>query len=246
MTAGAAAMFVVVGGSAAGVATVLAPAPEDVTTAVAEPDLGAPKLEDDPEVVSRAAAAAQPLTPRHGATPVPRKPPVKVTRPQARRVPNRAAAVRAPARQVTTNDRLSRERVDDDRADRTGPRPARTTASVSGGEARSEPVARTPVVTTRTDVETRVVPFGTEVIRDATMLKGTRRVEADGEPGEETLRFLVTLTDGRPTARRLLSSNVTTEPQNRVVAVGSRRQSVVDPFCDHVLGICLPFGRSAE
>lgn len=243
-------MFVVVGGSAAGVATVFAPAPEDVPAAAAEPDLGAPKLEDDPEVVSRAAAAAQPLPPRQGATTaVPRKKAVTAGKPPVRRVaaepPARARVAKAPARPATTNDRLSRERVDDDRADRTGPRPARTTASVSGGEARSEPAARTPVVTTRTDVETRAVPYGTEVIKDATMLRGTRRVEAEGEPGEETRRYLVTLTDGRPTARRLLSSTVTTEPQNRVVAVGSRRQSVVDPFCDHVLGICLPFGRSA-
>ncbi|SDT76607.1 G5 domain-containing protein [Actinoplanes derwentensis] len=243
MAAGAAAMFVVVGGSAAGVATIFAPDPENVTAAAAEPDLGAPFLEDSPEVVSRAAAAAQPLPQRPGAT-TPPKP--KVPPPAMARVPAKAAPVRAPAKVVTANDRLSRERVADDRADRTGPRPARTTAVVSGGEARSEPIAQGPVVTTRTDIETRAVPFDTEVIKDATMLRGTRRVESDGEPGEETLRYLVTLTDGRQTARRLLSSSITLEPQNRVVTVGSRRQSVVDPFCDHVLGICLPFGRSAE
>lgn len=238
MTAGAAAMFVVVGGSAAGVATVFGPGPESTTAAAetaVDDDLGAPTLEEDPEVVSRAAAAAQPLPRRKGETPPVPTPTV---------VPTPAA--KAPARVATTTDQLSRARVADDRADRTGPRPTRTTASQSRGTARREPVApRQPVVTTRTDVETRAVPYDTEVVRDSSMPRGTRRVEVDGEAGEETLRYLVTLTDGRPTARRLLSTSVTKEPRNRVVAVGSRRHIAVDPHCEGPLHLCLPWGRSA-
>ncbi|GAA1588473.1 G5 domain-containing protein [Actinoplanes couchii] len=245
MAAGAAAMFVVVGGSAAGVATILAPEPESVT--VAEPDLGAPYLEEDPEVVSRAAAAAQPLPRRPGDMPPPaQKTPVKPKAAGKETVKQQAPAARK--RVYTASDRLSRQRVTDDRADRTGPRQARVagTGRTGGTQARKAPAAEAPVVTTRTDLETRIVPYGTEVVKDATMLRGTRRVEADGEPGEETLRYLVTLTDGRPTARRLLGSSITTRPLNRVVAVGSRKQSVVDPFCDNVLGICLPFSRDAD
>ncbi|WP_430780855.1 G5 domain-containing protein [Actinoplanes sp. G11-F43] len=244
MTAGAAAMFVVVGGSAAGVATMFGPGPESTTAATqtaVDDTLGAPMLEEDPEVVSRAAAAAQPLPRRPGATP-PVPTPAATAGVPTPPVPAPARTTTTTTTTRTTADQLSRARVTDDRADRTGPRPARTTASKTAG---GEPSAAEPVVTTRTDVETRAVPFDTEVVRDSSMPRGTRRIEVDGRAGEETLRYLVTLTDGRQTARRLLTSSITKEPQNRVVAVGSRRHLGFDPECDRALHLCLPWGRSA-
>jgi hypothetical protein len=226
MAAGASAMFVVVGGGVAGaVSTMTSPGSEKVTAAAraAEADLGAPMLEESPEVVSREAAAAEPLPARPGETTAP------------------MAAIPVPARTAATADHLSRVRVADERADRTGPRPARTLAQAP---ARRKAAAE-PVVTTRTDVETRVVPFDTQVVRDASLPRGTRQVRAAGAPGERTLRYLVTMTDGRPTARRLLSNAVTRQPQNRVVALGAGRKPAPEPVCDQALGLCLPFGRTA-
>jgi hypothetical protein len=226
MAAGASAMFVIVGGGVAGaVSTMTSPGPANVTAGAraAEADLGAPMLEESPEVVSRAAAAAQPLPERPGETPSP------------------AAATAAPAPTAATADHLSRARVADERADRTGPRHVRTLAE----EPARRKAAAEPVVTTRTDVETRVVPFDTQVVRDASLPRGTRRVQVAGSPGERTLRYLVTMTDGQPTARRLLSNAVTRQPQNRVVALGAGRKPAPEPVCDQALGLCLPFGRTA-
>ncbi|GIE27718.1 hypothetical protein Ait01nite_007630 [Actinoplanes italicus] len=226
MAAGASAMFVVVGGGVAGaVSTMTSPGSESVSTTAraAEADLGAPMLEESPEVVSRAAAAAEPLPERPGETP-----PVATTTP-------------APARTAAPADHLSRVRVADQRADRTGPRAARTLAQAPS----RRKAAAEPIVTTRTDVETRVVPFDTQVVRDSSLPRGVRQVRVAGSPGEQTLRYLVTTTDGRPTARRLLSSSVTRKPQNRVVALGAARKPAPEPVCDQALGLCLPFGRTA-
>jgi hypothetical protein len=275
MTAGACAMFVIVGGGVAGaVSTMTAPRSSGVSGQDAGPDLGAPRLEEDPEVVSRAAAAAEPLPPRHGETTAPAPAPAGVATagestaapatgrgapgPGRRTGPGREAGTghqqagsgrnapapnrRAPAPHVAAAaDQLSRARTSDDRADRTGPRRDRTLAQAPA----LRKAAAAPVVTTRTDVETRAIPFDTKVIRDPSMLRGTRRVETRGAAGERTLRYLVTLIDGRQTSRRLLGSTVTRQPKKRVVVVGSARH--IDPGveCDAILGICLPLGRTA-
>jgi hypothetical protein len=232
MTAGACAMFVIVGGGVAGaVSTMTAPGPAGVTAQAIDTDLGAPRLEEDPEVVSRAAAAAEPLPRRHDEPPVPPSPPPAAEKAQGAAAPRIAAAT----------DHLRRARVADERADRTGPRSARTLAQTPA----RRKAAAAPVVTTRTDVETKAVPFDTQVIRDPSMFRGVRRVETPGSPGERTMRYLVTLTDGKQTSRRLLSSAVTEQPQNRVIAVGSARRVEPDMDCDQILGVCLPFGRSA-
>ncbi|WP_433792118.1 G5 domain-containing protein [Actinoplanes sp. CA-252034] len=249
MTAGACAMFVIVGGGVAGaVSTMTAPGPSDITAQPIDADLGAPRLEDDPEVVSRAAAAAEPPLRRQGETTAPTSAPTTAATARATGTATGKSTAapstgrRAPAPRVATAaEQLSRARVADDRADRTGPRRARTLAEVPA----LRQAAAAPVVTTRTDVETRAVPFDTQVVRDPSMLRGTRRVTTRGAAGERTLRYLVTLTDGKPSSRRLLSSAVTREPRNRVVTVGSARPVEPDVECDQFLGICLPFGRTA-
>ncbi|BEL11393.1 hypothetical protein Q0Z83_095840 [Actinoplanes sichuanensis] len=243
MTAGACAMFVIVGGGVAGaVSTMTSPGASDISAQPIDADLGAPRLEEDPEVVSRAAAAAEPLPPRHGETPPPPAPPAEDTAAGESTAAPVVAGRKAPAPHIAAaTDQLSRARIADDRADRTGQRPARTLAEAPTRRR----AAAAPVIATRTEVETKVVPFDTEVIRDPSMLRGTRRVETRGAAGEQTLRYMVTLTDGKPTARRLLGSTVTKKPQNRVIVVGSARRIEPDVDCDQILGICLPFGRTA-
>ncbi|XVU24730.1 G5 domain-containing protein [Actinoplanes sp. CA-054009] len=105
-----------------------------------------------------------------------------------------------------------------------------------------------PVLTTRTETETREIPFQTRLVRDPLLPRGARKIRTAGVPGEETLRYLVTFTDGKQTERRLLDSTVTKQPQHRVIAFGSRRgpggPGVGRPpkGCDD---FCLPLGRSA-
>ncbi|WP_328462284.1 G5 domain-containing protein [Actinoplanes sp. NBC_00393] len=223
MTAGAAALLVVVGGGAAGVASLTG---DDTKTLAVQQrsaeDLGAPQLDEDPEVVSRAAAAAEPLPRRHTA------------------VPQQATPAEPAAEQ------LSRARDGEDRADRTGPRPTRTAdgePAVRVAPARAAQPAPAPVVTTRTDVETRAIPFPTRLVRDSSLPRGTRRIQTPGAPGVETVRYLVTLVDGKPADRKLVDTAVTKKPEPRVVAFGARRKPVKE--CGKPLHLCMPLGRSA-
>ncbi|MEU4687482.1 G5 domain-containing protein [Actinoplanes sp. NPDC023714] len=234
MTAGTTALLVLVGGGVAGVTTLARDDASTVASAAdpaAEPDPGLARLEESPEVVSRAAAAAEPLPKRH--TPAPPRPP------------------------ATAADQLGRARVDDERADRTGPRPSRAAgeataertaphrAATPGGSAKDRAPATQaqPVVTTRTDVETREIPYDTQVIRDPSLPRGTRKIESPGASGEETLRYLVTLTNGKQTARILIGSEVTRAPEPRIVVFGARRKW--DRDCEGALRVCVPLGRSA-
>ncbi|SNY06271.1 G5 domain-containing protein [Paractinoplanes atraurantiacus] len=103
-----------------------------------------------------------------------------------------------------------------------------------------------PVLTTRTETETREIPFQTRLVRDPSLPRGARKIQTAGVPGEETLRYLVTFTDGKQTERRLLDSTITKQPQSRVIAFGSRRGPMNNhppKGCDD---FCLPLGRSAD
>ncbi|MBB4696826.1 G5 domain-containing protein [Paractinoplanes abujensis] len=104
-------------------------------------------------------------------------------------------------------------------------------------------------ITTRTEFETREVPFQTRFVRDPSLPRGVRKVQAAGVAGEETLRYLVTLTDGRETDRKLMDTTVTRQPQHRVIAFGSRRdfdRPFDDDRCDERrIYLCVPLGRKA-
>jgi hypothetical protein len=109
-----------------------------------------------------------------------------------------------------------------------------------------------PVITTRTVSEKQSIPFSTEMVRDPDLRRGQRRVDAEGVEGERTLRWLVTYSDGRQTARRLVDSAVTREPQPQVIAIGWRNRGW-DRDPGHWPGhghhgeceSCSPFGRGA-
>jgi hypothetical protein len=96
------------------------------------------------------------------------------------------------------------------------------------------------VVTSRTEVETREIPYPTRTVRDPGLPSGSKRVQTPGVAGEETLRYLVTVTDGKPTDRRLLDSTVTRQPQQEIVALGAQNGQKGCP-----LDFCVPLGRDA-
>ena len=155
-----------------------------------------------------------------------------------------------------------------DQADRTGTRAPRA-ASAAEAPAKPAPASASnksdksttpagPVTTTRTDVETRAIPFRTRLVRDPEMPRGTKRVQTQGVNGEETLRYQVTLVNGQATDRKLLDTTVTREPQNRVVAYGWGRRGGPnrggnmqgggfhkDDACGNSLRVCVPLGRKA-
>ena len=111
----------------------------------------------------------------------------------------------------------------------------------------------TPVITTRTEVETHAIPFRTRLVRDPALPRGTKDVQAEGEAGVRSLRYLITLTDGRRTDRHLLGVTVTKRPQSRLVVIGTGREVDQDTDddswdCgskDNDDDLCVPFGRSS-
>jgi hypothetical protein len=138
-----------------------------------------------------------------------------------------------------------------DEADRTatrnprGPAPRQQVAAPTATAAPASPPAAAPAQaasTTRTETETREIPFETRLVRDPQLPRGTRRIDAPGVPGEETLRYLVTVIDGQPIDRRLIDATVTRQPQHRVVAFGGRRHG---RECGNALNFCVPLSRSA-
>jgi surface rod structure-forming protein G len=98
--------------------------------------------------------------------------------------------------------------------------------------------AAQPVVTTRTETETREIPYATRTVRDPGLPSGSKQVQTPGVAGEETLRYVVTLTDGKQTDRRLLDSTVTRQPQQEIVALGDKADR-----CGAALDFCVPLGR---
>jgi hypothetical protein len=184
---------------------------------------------DKPRIVTAVGQATRQPLPAD--SPAPRQPAARgrygeaATVPRARtapRSPRRAAAPPAPGAPAPARNS-------------TGPAAAPSTAP-----ARSAP-------TTRTEVETREIPFQTRLVRDSSLPHGSKRIQTPGVPGEETLRYLVTVTDGQVTDRRLLDTRVTRHPQHRVVAFGPRRVLGHQPDrdCRRALSVCVPLGRSA-
>ena len=219
MTACASALLVMVGGGAAGVAA----------------------LTDEPRIVTTV-GADRPV-------PVPAMP---------QQVPN----AMAPRPSIADSGlgvaaRIAGEQADrrtSDVADRTAtraPRRSGTDLAARGADGKDEPADRPtaeprPAITTRTVIETRVIPYRTRLVRDPEMPRGSKRIQTEGVPGEQTLQWLVTYADGQPTDRRLIDSQVTRQPQHRVVVLGTRRGSGDQPDeCRPGSDRCFPIGRSA-
>jgi hypothetical protein len=220
MTAGTSALLVLIGGGAATVAAITK---------------GEPRMANAAGRDSTIAAAVPP------AAPVP---------------PAAAASVgeAAPGTGLGDGDAGVTSRTSDE-ADRTatrGPRRtatgnARTTGSSrrDAGPAAAPPAA--PVITTQTVTQTRPIPYRTLLVRDPSLPRGSRRVQTPGISGEQTLRWLVTRTDGKETGRELIDTTVTRQPQHQVIAFGSHERGWRHRHmreCGPGLDPCLSLGRS--
>jgi len=191
---------------------------------------------DAPQIVTAVGQAAP-----EAAKPAPEQ---ALGRPVAPQKPVPHAAV---ARRATQEEQADRTGTRAPRAAATKPAPARPAVPAGPPPAADSPAG--PVTTTRTDVETREIPFQTRLVRDPSLPRGTKQVQTQGEPGEETVRYLVTLVDGKQTARQLLDTTVTKEPQHRVVAFGTARGRGRGPHggdCGHELRFCVPLGRRSS
>ena len=86
---------------------------------------------------------------------------------------------------------------------------------------------KAPVVTTQEEVEKHEVPFTTREEKNADLLEGTRNVKTPGQKGERTIVYTVTYTDGTETDRIVKSDDITKQPVEEVVEVGTKKAPVV-------------------
>lgn len=85
-------------------------------------------------------------------------------------------------------------------------------------------------VTTKTETKTEKIDFKTTERKTKSLDKGETQVETEGKEGERTSTYLVTSYDGKEHDRRLISKEVTTDPVDKVVLVGTRK--VADTSAD--------------
>lgn len=104
---------------------------------------------------------------------------------------------------------------------------SRTTDAAGGGQV----VEATPTaeIEVRTVVETEEIPFGEEEVEDPSLPEGTREVRTEGVPGERQLTYEVTFVDGAEVSREIVSEEVTKEPVDQVVVVGTGEEAEAEP-----------------
>lgn len=85
-------------------------------------------------------------------------------------------------------------------------------------------------VEVRTETRQRVLPYGRETVRDATIPVGQTRLLGAGVNGVEEITYAITLEDGVETERRMIQRTTIQEPQNEVVLIGAREEAVAVPI----------------
>lgn len=83
-----------------------------------------------------------------------------------------------------------------------------------------------PESTSEEDIVTEVIPYSTVAVGNPTLEKGKTRVKVQGVNGVMTSLYYRALVDGVEVSRLHISSEVTTEPVNEVVEVGTLVASV--------------------
>ncbi|MFV2018515.1 G5 domain-containing protein [Micromonospora sp. LOL_023] len=105
------------------------------------------------------------------------------------------------------------------------------------------PAVRQPKVETKTVTETQQIPFQEKRVNDATLAKGSTKVQTSGVAGVKKLTYQVTLTDGVQTGKRLVSEQVTKQPVAKVVLVGTKVVQLCDP---NYTGACVPIASDVD
>ncbi|NMO51909.1 hypothetical protein HH310_11975 [Actinoplanes sp. TBRC 11911] len=98
-----------------------------------------------------------------------------------------------------------------------------------------------PVVTTKKVTKRTAIAFTTRTVKDPDLEKGDTEVRTKGVAGVRTITYEVTMTDGKETSRKQISSVVTKKPVTKVVAVGSKTSS-----CDPNYSGCVPITSDVD
>ena len=85
-----------------------------------------------------------------------------------------------------------------------------------------KPAPKAPVITTKDITKKETISFKTIRKKSSSLEKGKEKVSTEGRNGEKTLTYRVTYKDGKEASRKLVSSKVNVNPQNKIVLVGTK------------------------
>ncbi|MGH3680288.1 MAG: G5 domain-containing protein [Natronosporangium sp.] len=141
----------------------------------------------------------------------------------------------------------------DDPAEQAAPGPS-TSATGQRATATAAPTSRGPTVVTRTVTETEEIPFEETTVEDSSVPEGTREVRTEGTAGKRAITYEVTFTDGVETGKRRVGTEVTREPVDRVVVVGTKPAEPDPPEEEEeesdchpsYADVCVPFASDVD
>ena len=84
-----------------------------------------------------------------------------------------------------------------------------------------------PEVSTKTRTEKETVAFGTEKRNNANLLEGQTRVAQEGVNGERTITYEQTYIRGKFDSEKQVSSEITKQPVNKIIEVGTKKKPVI-------------------
>lgn len=84
-----------------------------------------------------------------------------------------------------------------------------------------ELIGTAPVVQERTLMEVNVIPFQREQKPDDTLPTGAVKVIKEGREGKEQITYRIRIVDGKETERIVIQSEVLSQPENQLEAVGT-------------------------
>lgn len=102
-------------------------------------------------------------------------------------------------------------------------------ANPSTQQTSNKPRAHVPKIETKSISEKKIIPFNTQQVEDATIVKGTTVVKQEGVNGEKTIIYEVTYADGSETNRKETSETVSLVPIPKIIAIGTKVPTTNSP-----------------
>jgi murein DD-endopeptidase MepM/ murein hydrolase activator NlpD len=81
------------------------------------------------------------------------------------------------------------------------------------------------VMNTTAETTTETIPFTTKEVKDDDYYIGYRQVKTQGKNGEKEITANVSYVDGKEVSRTVISEEITKEPTDKIIIVGSKRYS---------------------
>ncbi|MEH7383374.1 G5 domain-containing protein [Bacillus sp. JJ1533] len=104
------------------------------------------------------------------------------------------------------------------------------TETKSPSTSTSSPAPKKDTVTTKTTTASESIPFLTVYQNDASLEKGKQVVVQNGVNGTKTITYKETYTNGALTSKDIISTNITKQPVDKIVKIGTKVVQAVPTY----------------